>query len=132
MFRLLRHFSIASLAAALLAAVALSAFYWQHAMEGLLRSSNSNFMLARALSNAVWPWYADFAGAAAGLTTRQLRDGQTTRRLHESLRSMTADTGVVKIKIFCLEGRTVYSSEPRQIGEDRRENPRFQSRRFSP
>jgi signal transduction histidine kinase/CheY-like chemotaxis protein len=47
--------------------------------------------------------------------------------IEQRIRNFTHHTNIVKLKIMNRDGLTVYSSEPRQIGEDKSDNPGFRN-----
>lgn len=81
--------------------------------------------LARSFANAIWPRYAPYVASAGAFDGDALRARDETRELHETLRRLAADLPVLRVKIYDLEGLTVYSSESAQIGEDKSGNPGF-------
>jgi len=126
MFNLLRYFSLASLASMLVATASLGYLYRESAMRDLLRTGEgSNRALTQVFANALWPRHAAFLEHAASLPAEAIRAHQGTRELHDAMRLFTAGTSVLKVKIFGLDGRTLYSSEARQIGEDKSANAGF-------
>ena len=126
MFNLLRYFSVTSLFSILAATVGLSFLYREFALRDLSRvGEEHNEVLAKFITNTIWPELAPFFASAPSLTADEIRSHAETTRLHERLRAITSDTTVLKIKIYSLDGRTVYSSEARQIGEDESRNGGF-------
>ena len=53
------------------------------------------------------------------------RQNPHLRAIDARIRHFTKNTGIVKIKVFNLAGMTMYSSEMRQIGENKSGNPGF-------
>jgi two-component system, sensor histidine kinase len=126
MFNLLRYFSVTSLCSILAATVGLSFLYREFALRDLSRvGEEHNEVLAKFITNTIWPELAPFFASAPSLTADEIRSHAETTRLHERLRAITSDTTVLKIKIYSLDGRTMYSSEARQIGEDKSRNGGF-------
>ena len=126
MFRLLRYFSLTSGIALVAVAIVLAYFYREHAVDDLVDiTERKNETLARSFANAIWPSLAPYLASAGALDGDALRARDETRELHETLRRLTADLPVLKVKIYDLEGLTVYSSESAEIGEDKSGNPGF-------
>ena len=125
MFQLLRYFSLTSAIAIAVATMALVLFYRQGAVSDLVASAEThNVSLARSFANTIWPEFAEY------ITTVDedgdgLRQRPETGQLHEALRSLTEGLPVLKIKIYNLQGLTVYSSQASQMGEDKSDNPGF-------
>jgi len=125
-FRLLRHFSLASLVLISLATVGLSYVYRQLAMADLTRSGEThNATLTAVLANAIWPEFGQFLRSSAQRDGEALRADPEIKRLDAAIRRQVQGTAVIKIKIYALNGRTLYSSEAEQIGEDKSRNAGF-------
>ncbi|MFM9886446.1 MAG: ATP-binding protein [Burkholderiales bacterium] len=130
MFNLLRYFSVTSLLSILVATIGLSFLYREFALRDLSRvGEQHNEVLTQIVSNTIWPEFNAFLASAASLTGDEIRSRSETHRLHDRLRSITRDTSVLKIKIYSLGGLTVYSSESKQIGDDKSRNAGFLSAR---
>lgn len=128
MFRLLRYFSIASLITLVLAAVGLGALYRQIATRDLLELGESNNVaLTQTFANSLWPQFRGFAATAARLDTRTLHRHPEIARLHRAVVEQMRDTNVVKVKLYDLNGRTLFSTEAEQIGRDASGNAGFLS-----
>ena len=126
MFRLLRYFSLTSAITLVVVAIILAFFYREHAVDDLVDiTERKNETLARSFANAIWPRYAPFVASVGALDGDELRARDETRELHETLRRLADELPVLKVKIYDLEGLTVYSSEIAEIGEDKSGNPGF-------
>jgi diguanylate cyclase (GGDEF)-like protein len=130
MFRLLRYFSIASLITVVLAAVGLGAIYRQIATSDLLElGERNNVVLTQTFANSLWPQFRGFAASAAKIDAESLQHHPETDRLHRAVVEQMRDTHVVKVKLYDLTGRTLFSTETKQIGRDAGGNAGFQSAR---
>ena len=126
MFGLLRYFSVTSLIAFFIVTVLLTVFYRWTALNDLIENEQSkNVALTQAFANSLWRDFAPFLTTVGDLSGNELRAHPGTQRLHQEVRALTKGLSVVKVKIYALEGRTVFSSEARQIGEDKRSNAGF-------
>lgn len=126
MFNLLRHFSIASLVSIAAASAGLSVLHRQMAVHELVQLGESgNAALTRVVANTRNEPLRELLAVAPTLSADELRSHPRTRALDESIRAAVEGTPVIKIKLFSLDGRTVYSSEPRQIGEDKSRSASF-------
>ena len=124
MFRLLRYFSLTSLVLVLLAALALGALYRHIATENLLQlGERNNVALSVALANALRTEFTAVVEVDAGAD----RDAQRQRiaQLNTLVLRQTRGLSVAKVKIYNTRGKTVYSSEDKQIGEDKSANRGF-------
>ena len=123
MFRLFRFFSIASFVILLLGGIALSALYRQTAIRDLMRvEQDKNVALTRTFANMIWPDVAGFFQTSDTLTIDELRASPEIAELHAALQGGMQGNSVVKVKIYGLDGDTLYSSQPSQIGEDQSAN----------
>jgi signal transduction histidine kinase len=125
MFRLVRFFLMTSAVA--VATLALAFFlYRQNEVERLIeQAEQQNVELARSFVNTIWPQFSSYVTSASKFD----RNGERTRRetwaLGQAVRAVTAGLPVLKVKIYDLEGLTVYSSDPGDIAEYKANNPGF-------
>ena len=125
MFQLLRYFSLTSALVITVVTVILVLFHRQAAVSELVASAEtSNVSLARAFANTIWPEVEGYVTSAEE-DGDGLRQRPETAALHETLRNLTDGLPVLKIKIYNLDGLTVYSSQASQMGEDKSGNPGF-------
>jgi diguanylate cyclase (GGDEF)-like protein len=125
-FHLTRVYSVASLIGIGLVAIVLSWLYRTVSVDGLLEhETQSNVALAQAMANTIWPQHAEFIAAAGRLPRDQLAARAEIAMLDRDVRQKVRGLNIVRVKIYNLDGLTVYSSEPRQIGEDKSANAGF-------
>lgn len=107
-FSLVRYFASVSLVCIALAAIALGWYYRELSIRDLTSlAEERNGAIARLLANSAWP---------------SLRDARGGEELRETLARQLRDTPVVKVKAYDRDGRTIFSTEARQVGEDKGEN----------
>ena len=101
--------------------------YHSHQTATLLRvAEDQNATLARSFANTVWARHAGFLTFDRAIFQGDaLRARPETAELDGRLRQITKGLPVLKIKIFDLNGLTIYSSEASQIGESRSSNQGF-------
>jgi signal transduction histidine kinase len=94
------------------------------ARDGILESTQTTaHTLTRLFANHVWPEIKPL------LSPPDLRDPEAMQSwpgivsIDEKVRVFVRDTSVLKVKLFDLEGLTLYSSEHKQIGEFRPNYP---------
>jgi diguanylate cyclase (GGDEF)-like protein len=127
---LFRYSSFVGLVAVVVVIVALSWFYRRLAFDALIESeARSNVTLTRAFANSIWPRYAGFVRYAGEIPPHDLRARAEIGDLQQDLRVLAKGLDVVKVKIYNLDGLTVFSTDFRQIGEDKSENPGFRDAR---
>lgn len=125
-FKLTQYFSLTSLSFFLVASVVLGAFYRQRSLHDLVNLGESkNVALAQVFSNSIWLEFSPFLTSASSLSDEELRTHPQTAKLRQAVLNQMQGLSVVKVKIFNLDGRTVFSTEPKQIGEYKRNYPGF-------
>jgi diguanylate cyclase (GGDEF)-like protein len=114
------------LVAVVVVIVALSWFHRRLAFDAFIENeTRSSVALTRTFANSIWPRYAEFVREAGRTARPDLRAHPTIAELQQDLRALAKGLDVVKVKIYNLDGLTVFSSDPRQIGEDKSANPGF-------
>jgi len=117
MFRLLRYFSIASFVSMVLAAIVLGLLHQQFERNRLLKyGEKQNITLAQAFANNAWPKFRGFANAAKQLDAVALRRRPAIAKLRQSVRDAVRNTQTVRLTIYQLDGRTLFSTDDSLIG----------------
>ena len=125
-FHLLRYFTITSLVALVLVAVSLVTFYRQAAVNDLTGIGESkNVALTQIFSNATWPEFTSFLGSVSGQSAEEMRANPETERLRQTVLEQMRGLSVVRVKIYNLQGITIFSTEENQIGEDESKDDGF-------
>ena len=123
MFRLVRFFLLTS-AAAVIALVVAFVVYRQGEEQRLIEfAERQNLELARSVARIVWPEIASFVMSASESELKTRAGGERTRAIARALEAATVGHPVLKIKIYNLDGLTVYSSNRVEIGEHEADNP---------
>ena len=124
MFRLLRYYSFSSGLALLAVALVLTAVYRNNALDSLVDAvEKENVTMSRAFANAIWTRFADYVTLNAPRDKDALKARPETTEIHDIAKGLVAGLSVVKIKIYRLDGLTVYSSDFSDIGADESHNP---------
>ncbi|MDX1437291.1 MAG: GAF domain-containing protein, partial [Anaerolineales bacterium] len=130
MFKLQRYFSLASLIAIIGVTILLAFLYRQVATSQLVAQAESqNVALTQVLARTLWPEFGGFLMTDMDMPDDELRAHPEIARLREALLEQLDDLSVVKVKVYNLEGNTVFSTELAQIGEDKSQNAGFLSAR---
>ncbi|BAU47618.1 diguanylate cyclase [Sulfurifustis variabilis] len=130
MVRLSRAYSFASFVGIAIVAIALSWFYRNLAVEALVQYQTlSNVELTRTVANTLWPRYADFIANAGRIPVEHLATQPEIARLASELEQKLYEVNVTKVKIYNMYGLTVFSTDARQIGENKQDNPGFRKAR---
>jgi diguanylate cyclase (GGDEF)-like protein len=127
MFRLLRYFSLTSLVSIALVGAALGLLYREIAVRSLVGMGEANNRaLTTVLANTMWPSVSSYLVDTEGLATADdLKRYKGRASLEAQMRGHVKGLSVAKVKVYDLRGRTVFSSEARQIGEDKSRNGGF-------
>ena len=83
----------------------------------------ANATAARLFVNEVYPRLAPRLGLeAGGAAPKALADGDLAET-DRTVRRFMLGTDILKVKLYALNGLTIYSTEPAQIGQDQSKNP---------
>ncbi len=88
-------------------------------------AEQNNVALTQAFANAVWPKFQWFLTGASRRNPDDIRLDPTTEVLRSTVRDLVQGTNVLKIKIYDTRGRTIFSTDPKQVGSDYSKNERF-------
>ena len=128
MFKLLRYFSVASLIAFLIVIFVLGIFYRQTTIDVLIElEGEKNIALAQALANSIYTDLLAITEESAAMSAEELRANPIIQSLQQVSVEQSRGLPVVKIKIYGVDGLTVFSTDPQQIGENQVDNEGFQS-----
>lgn len=127
MFKLLRYYSITSGIAFVVAILVLSHYTRDRAIQSLVTvSENKNIALTQAFANTLWKTYGPFLSNTGALSRQDLKSHPQTLQLTKEVDAWAKGLPILKIKVFDLKGRTVFSSDPKQIGQDKKKSQGFQ------
>jgi diguanylate cyclase (GGDEF)-like protein len=130
MFRLLRYFSIASLISLVAAAIVFGILDHLFEKNHLLSYNESrNIRLVQAFANNDWPKFRSFAKTAQRLDADTLRRQPDLIKLGRSVRDAVRNTATVRVQLYQLDGRTLFSSDATQTGTGNGSNAGFLSAR---
>jgi diguanylate cyclase (GGDEF)-like protein len=123
----MRHFAWASLVGVALVTAVLIWIYGASTQAQMVEhESRANADLTALFANAVWTRHREFVLASRGLAADALRQHPGQAALDEDVRRKMGRLRVAKVKIYRLDGMTVFSTDMRQVGEDKSGNPGFQ------
>ncbi|MFZ1375050.1 MAG: response regulator [Geothrix sp.] len=130
MFRLLRYFSLTSLISIAIAAAVLNLLYRRNALDNLVvMGEANNRALTQTLANSLRPKLNSYLAVAQTLPTAQLREHPQREAFQAAIVGHLQGLSVVKVKVYDLQGRTLFSTEAKQIGDDKSGNLGFQGAR---
>jgi signal transduction histidine kinase len=117
-FQLVRYFSVASLTAFSIVILVLGEFYRQQSIKVLIeKGEENNVALAKSFSNTIWSEFSDFVDSSSQFSNEELKNHPETARLRQKILAQMEGLPVVKVKVFSLAGRTIFSTEAQQIGD---------------
>jgi diguanylate cyclase (GGDEF)-like protein len=119
-FRLVRYFALTSLLGVLLVLAPLLYFYRSFATEALeAHETRDNVAITHIFASTLWPRHADYVKGASRLSRQDLQQNPEVARIRADLLRQMKGLSVVKVKIYDLHGLTVFSTDEKQIGEDK-------------
>jgi len=122
--RLLRFFSTASLVAFLVVAVLLGYVFKTLSVDNLVNGYQSEHVNhARIIANETWDdHFGPLITITAPLPSDQLAASPHIAEIDQHIKKLLEGTKIFKIKVYDLKGRTIYSTDLRQIGQDKSAN----------
>lgn len=125
-FNLRRYYACISFGFIILIAIALGWISRHYAVAELLSlSEQKNVALATTFKNSLWPDFADFVNKSRSWSAAELKLAPEIPELRQHATALMRDTDVAKIKIYNLDGVTVFSTDVKQIGELKKNNQGF-------
>ncbi|MGD1940402.1 MAG: sensor histidine kinase [Leptolyngbyaceae cyanobacterium] len=104
----------------------LAVFYRRQAVHDLVVSTEDyNVTTTQIFSNTLWPRYGSFLSSTQSLSDEALVAHPTTRQLYEETLQSLEGSQIAKVKIFDLQGRTVFSTDESQTGDDKSQSSGF-------
>ncbi|WP_293141583.1 sensor histidine kinase [Okeania sp. SIO3I5] len=106
----------------------LAFFYRQQAVYDLVTlTEEKNVTLTKFFANTIWQKYGSFLSSTQTLSNEALAANPQIRQLNENVIVQLESLSVVKVKIYDLQGRTVFSTDFSQIGQDKSQTSGFLS-----
>ena len=125
-FRLVRYFSLTSLIGVLIVLAILVYFYRFFAFEALEQhETQDNVAITHIFAATIWPKHSAYVKSSAVLSREELQTHPEVERIRADVVRQMYGLSVVKVKIYDLNGRTVFSTDVNQIGEDKSGNGGF-------
>lgn len=124
-FRLVRFFFVTSAAVAIVITIMLVLHRQSEVRRLIDFAERQNVMLAQSFANTIWPRFSSYVMSASSFTPEELGKRPEGREIQGVVREISVGLPVLKIKIYNLNGLTVYSSDSDQIGENKSTNPGY-------
>jgi diguanylate cyclase (GGDEF)-like protein len=125
---LVRYFALTSLVGVLLVLALLIYSYRHFATKALeAHETRDNVAITHIFASTLWPLHSAHVKHAAALSPQQLRESPEVARIRADVLRQMKGLSVVKVKIYDLNGMTVFSTDEKQIGEDKRDDHGLQA-----
>jgi diguanylate cyclase (GGDEF)-like protein len=127
-FRLVRYFALTSLVGVLLVLAPLLYFYRNFATEALeAHETRDNVALAHVFASTLWPKHSTYVKNAFTMSREQLQISPEVALIRQDVLRQMQNLTIVKVKIYDLHGMTVFSTDEKQIGQDKRDDAGVQA-----
>ena len=127
-FRLRRYFLLTSLPVVVIITLLSAYGYIVFAKTILIeQESHASQQQTRLMSQLLWPRFQSHIMWSKDQDAISLSAAQAVADIDEILLDLFRGSNVIKVKLYNLDGFTVYSSQHSQIGADKSDNPGFMS-----
>lgn len=92
-------------------------------------ATSKNEALAQVFSNENWPEISPYFADAQVLDNRELRQHTGSRQFDKVIRTKINKLGIHRVSVLALNGKTIFSTNPRQLGVSQNTNPQYQQAR---
>lgn len=118
-FRLTRNFAILSAIVLVATALGLSFFYRSWAVRQMeAEAEQANVTAARLLANSLWNRNPDILHLLSDVPPAQIAQQPELAELAAHIEAFVRQASILRIKIYSLDGHTLFSTDRSQIGED--------------
>jgi diguanylate cyclase (GGDEF)-like protein len=125
-FRLTRFFSLTSVTGLVLVTIGLIWVFQVVTLRLMVEhESRANADLTRAFANTVWRNYSGYIADSRGRSRETLLADPAVQRLRADVVGKMGGLRIAKVKIYNIDGVTVFSTDERQIGEVKADNAGF-------
>ena len=126
-FRLTRSFATVAALVMVAAALLLSAFHWYWSLDAMEKmAEQNNVNVARVLSNVLWNRNASLMETLAAADPGTLKTRPEIIALREEVMRFVANARVHRLKIYDMQGDTIFSTDAEQIGENESDDEGFE------
>lgn len=122
-FSIRRYFSVASLVGIIIVALVFVYFFRFASIRSVVQTGEQeNIAVSHALANYIWPEFKPFMQQASSLDAQQLAAHQIYRETYLSTVKSIQGLPILKVNIYDLNGKTVFSTDEAQLGEYETDN----------
>ncbi|WP_455365170.1 putative bifunctional diguanylate cyclase/phosphodiesterase [Kaarinaea lacus] len=126
----IRNFTIVSMLGLVMVTGILGYLYREQEIGNLITLATSkNEALAQVFSNENWPEISPYYADAQVLDNRELRQHTGSRQFDKVIRTKINKLGIHRVSVLALNGKTIFSTNPRQLGVSQNTNPQYQQAR---
>ncbi len=116
-FKLVRYFSLTSLAAFAIVFYSLNKFYREHATETAVKAGESrNIIAAQLIGQSFLQNYNDLLISSSALSQTSLKTSPALRFISLDVQNRISGTTIRKVTIFDLNGRILFANNSDEIG----------------
>jgi signal transduction histidine kinase/ActR/RegA family two-component response regulator len=116
-FSVCRYFSVASLIGIIIAALVFMYFFRIASIQDLVDGGEEeNIAITRALVNNIWPDFEPFMKQASSMDAEDLAAHAVYQKTYDNTLKSIKGLPILKVKIFNLSGKTVFSTDQSQLG----------------
>ncbi|MDH5764523.1 MAG: GGDEF domain-containing protein [Gammaproteobacteria bacterium] len=129
--RRIHHFiSISTISAIALVAIVTGYFYTSYATRLMIEhEGRANRDLTQIMERVIWQEFRVFIQRSKGMNPQQLLVQPEISQLDDVVRYHMKYTNILKVKLYNLDGLTIFSTQAEQIGNDKSDNQGFQDAR---
>jgi diguanylate cyclase (GGDEF)-like protein len=103
-------------------------FYRDFATEALEQhETHDNVAITKIFASTLWPRHSAYVTTAGKLSRETLRSNPQVAQIRADVLRQMNGLSVVKVKIYDLHGLTVFSTDEKQIGEDKSDDDGVQA-----
>lgn len=125
--RLTRSFAVTSALGIAVVAVLLGYLYREVAIRELVAHEEvANIQLAQLYANVLWDAHGPVVAAATALSAEQITSDLRFAVIQDDIRTFSQGSRVLKVKMFDVTGRVVFSTNLDDVGGERGERPGYQ------
>lgn len=127
-FRIKRYFLFSSLSAVLFVLV-LSVVWYAYFTKQLLinQETRANAYMTQVLGKLVWDKSGEFVTREHPRSRTEMQQAPEIGPLDDIMADLLDGSGILKVKIYNRQGFILYSTQHDQIGQEKADNPGFQS-----
>ena len=125
-FKLINYFAVASLISFIVTTGLLDYFYRQNAIADLVdMGEKKNVALSQSLENSLRVIITSYLQKSQNLDAENLKFSVQKEVLNSAIVKQVEGLNIVKVKIYNLQGTTIFSTEDSQIGQDKSNSTGF-------